>query len=71
MKNRPNMMKKATVTTALPTLMRRSLNRCRGSMGWVDRASQAMKPMSPTAARAKAISTPPLVQPISGPSMIP
>ena len=65
------MMKKATVTTALPTLMRRSLNRRRGSMGCLVRRSQAMNPMRPTAARAKAISTAELVHPFSGPSMIP
>jgi hypothetical protein len=70
-KNTPKAQKNPSMITPLPTLKRRSANRCIGSIGWAVRRSQATKPVRSTTARPKASSTRPEVQPSSAPSMIP
>ena len=69
-KKKPNITKNATVTTALPTLKRRSPNRVRGSIGCSVWRSQRRKPVSATTATIAAAITGVVVQPFSPPWMI-
>ena len=59
------------LTTADPTLKRRSLNSSSGSMGWRARCCHLSRTAPNTTAIAKAASTGTDVQPCSGPSMMP
>ena len=70
-KKKPNMMKNDVVTTALPTLNRRSEKNDSGNIGCGATRCQRMKPTMKTRATANAPTTRPSDQPRSGPSMMP
>ena len=70
-KKKPNMMKNDVVTTALPTLNRRSEKNVSGSIGCGATRSHRTKPTRKTRATANEPTTTPFVQPRSGPSMMP
>jgi hypothetical protein len=70
-KKKPNITKKAAVMAALLVLKRRSRNRSRGSIGCALRRSHQTNSDNAEPAARKAARTGTLVQPSSGPWMIP